>query len=101
VLRPAGVTGLPASLAGRIAAVVTFGNPIDWTKPASLTALSATYGLRWSDFCNLGDPVCGNGLNFAAHLAYYHDGSAVTAARFAAGKVRLARFIAGQVGSGG
>jgi cutinase len=81
------IPGLPTSLSGRIAAVVTFGNPIDWTKPTSFTALSATYGPKWKDFCNIGDPVCGNGVNFPAHQAYYFDGSAVTAAQFAAGKV--------------
>ncbi|HEU0103791.1 MAG TPA: cutinase family protein [Mycobacteriales bacterium] len=79
-------TALPAALSGRVAAVVVFGNPLGLQRQTIATA-SRTYGARSRDYCNTGDPVCGNGFNFAAHLTYASNGSTAAGAAFAAGLV--------------
>ncbi len=80
-------TALPSSLAGRVKAIVVFGNPLGLQRQTIETA-SPTYGAKAESFCNTGDPVCGNGGNFAAHLQYASNGSTTTGAQFAATKVR-------------
>jgi len=86
--------GLPDSLAGRIAAVVTWGNPIHWANQSIATA-SPVYGPKSDDFCNPGDPVCANGVAsitdpLATHRQYATDGKAQQGAQFAADKVTAA-----------
>ncbi|KAG3251246.1 hypothetical protein PI124_g4132 [Phytophthora idaei] len=78
---------IPESLAPRIKAIVTFGNPL---KLSGLTIKnsSPTYGSKAIEFCNLGDPVCAAGFNMMAHLMYSRDGSVTNAARQAAALVR-------------
>jgi cutinase len=78
--------GLPGSLAGQIAAVVTFGNPIRWSGE-SPQAASPVYGSKWKDFCNNLDLVCANGFDnppLAAHGQYASNGDAQQGADFAA-----------------
>jgi cutinase len=70
---------IPTALAPRIKAVVTFGNPLGLLG-STIAKQSALYGAKSVDDCNAGDPVCGAGLNVAAHLAYSTDGSAPAAA---------------------
>ncbi|KAA9159751.1 cutinase family protein [Amycolatopsis acidicola] len=77
---------IPSALAPRIAAVAVFGNPLRLFGQ-NIPANSPTYGGRAIDLCNVGDPVCANGVNVLAHLTYGFDGSATNAARFAADKV--------------
>ncbi|WP_295696258.1 cutinase family protein [Lapillicoccus sp.] len=79
-------TVLPSALAPKVAAIVVFGNPLGLQRQTIETA-SATYGARAKSYCNTGDPVCGNGNNFAAHLQYVSNGSAAAGAQFAATKV--------------
>jgi cutinase len=85
--------GLPDSLAGRIAAVVTWGNPIHWANQSIATA-SSVYGQMSDDFCNGQDPVCANGTAFpdplATHRQYASNGDAQKGAQFAADKVKAA-----------
>jgi cutinase len=78
---------IPTALAGRVAAVVVFGNPLALYGEHIPTA-SALYGAKAKEFCNLGDPVCGNGANILAHLTYGTDGSATSGAAFAAAEVK-------------
>ncbi|MEU4564917.1 cutinase family protein [Actinoplanes sp. NPDC023936] len=87
-IRGAGTRGetIPAALAGRVAAVVVFGNPLGLQR-RTIAGSSAVFGPKAKEFCNTGDPVCGGGGNFAAHLAYPRNGSVQRAAEFAAGKV--------------
>jgi cutinase len=87
-IRGAGTDGqaIPANLTGRVAAVVVFGNPLGLRR-RTIAGSSATFGPKAKEFCNTGDPVCGNGNNFAAHLAYPRNGSVQQAAAFAAGKI--------------
>jgi cutinase len=64
------VAVIPADLAPRITAIVTFGNPIS----ALGRALPAPYADRHLDVCAQGDPVCqAGGGNFGAHLTYSAD----------------------------
>ncbi|NAZ84336.1 cutinase family protein, partial [Kineococcus sp. R8] len=76
-------TAIPAVLSDRVAAVVVFGNPLGLQRQTIATA-SPTYGPRSRDFCNTGDPVCGNGFNIGAHLTYASNGSTTQGAQFAA-----------------
>lgn len=87
-IRGAGSRGeaIPAALADRVAAVVVFGNPLGLQR-RTIAASSAVFGPKAKEFCNTGDPVCGGGRNFAAHLAYPRNGSVQQAATFAAGKI--------------
>ena len=77
---------IPTNLAPRIAAVVVFGNPLALTGGHIPTA-SPLYGARAKEFCNDGDPVCGNGADATAHLSYGFDGSTTQGGAFAAEKV--------------
>lgn len=54
----------------------------------TISSTSTTYGPKAVEFCNLGDPVCANGINAIAHLTYPTDGSVTSAARQAAALVR-------------
>jgi cutinase len=72
---------LPASIAPRVAAVLLFGNPIR----ALGRSVTGTYQDRTLDLCAAGDPVCGGGTNFLAHLSYGQK--AGQAAAFAAARV--------------
>lgn len=80
-------TAIPAALEPRVAAVVVFGNPLGISGRTIATA-SPTYAARARDFCATGDPVCGGGSSFAAHLAYRSNGDVTAGADFAAGLVR-------------
>jgi cutinase len=77
---------IPANLASRVSAAVVFGNPLA-IFGGHITS-SLVYGSRSKEFCNSGDPVCANGVNILAHLAYGSDGSAAKGAQFAADKVK-------------
>ena len=87
-IRGAGTAGtpIPAALAGRVSAVVVFGNPLGLQR-RTIAGSSPVFGPKAKEFCNTGDPVCGGGNNFAAHLAYPRNGSIQQAADFAAAKV--------------
>ncbi|WP_431972631.1 cutinase family protein [Nocardia sp. bgisy134] len=79
-------TAIPASLASRVVAVVTFGNPIRLTGK-TIAAGSPTYSPKWADYCASGDPVCNNGVSALDHVAYIVDGSTEAGAKFAAARV--------------
>ncbi|MFK0107001.1 cutinase family protein [Streptomyces sp. NPDC091217] len=76
-------TAIPASLAPRVAAVVTFGNPMRIVGQRPETA-SPTFASRWDDFCSSGDPVCAGGANVVTHITYAINGDADKGAKFAA-----------------
>ncbi|GIJ48967.1 hypothetical protein Val02_58530 [Virgisporangium aliadipatigenens] len=87
-LRVGRTTGetIPTALAPRVAAVVVYGNPLGIGRQTIETA-SELYGPKAKSFCATGDPVCGGGGNFAAHLAYLRNGDVGLGAEFAAGKL--------------
>jgi cutinase len=74
---------LPSSVLPKIAAVTVFGNPKRIGGGAPLDRSNTPVSDRALDQCNTGDPVCGNGNTFAAHLAYATNGSVDRAVRFA------------------
>ncbi|ABS05574.1 cutinase [Kineococcus radiotolerans] len=84
-------TPVPAELAGRVAAVVVFGNPLGLSGRTIATA-SSTYGPKSKDYCNSSDSVCGSApkTGTGGHLSYASNGSTTDGARFAAGLVRAA-----------
>ena len=77
---------IPDELAPRVAAVVVFGNPLN-ARGRTIEESSAEFGPKAKEFCADGDPVCGGGGNFAAHLSYPRNGDVQEAAEFAAGKI--------------
>ena len=79
-------TTIPASIAPRIAAIVTFGNPLRLTGQ-TIASASPANAAKSDDFCNQGDPVCANGVNGLAHIEYAFNGDATQGAQFAASKV--------------
>jgi cutinase len=77
---------IPVWLAGRVSAVVVFGNPLA-IFGGHIPTSSLLYGLKSKEFCNSGDPVCANGVNVLAHLTYGFDGSTAAGGKWAADKV--------------
>ena len=77
---------MPAEVADHIAAVAVFGNPSSRVGQP-LTTLSPQYGGKTIDLCDAGDPVCENGQNWNAHLAYVSTGMTSQAAQFAAARL--------------
>lgn len=83
-IRAGSTSGTPirSDLAPRISAVVAFGNPLG-ARGRTIASESPTYGPKSRDYCVTGDPVCGGGNSFAAHLAYNSSGSTAQGAAFA------------------
>lgn len=79
-------TPIPANLADRVAAVVVYGNPLGMAG-RTIAESSPVYGPKAKEFCNTGDPVCGGGGNFAAHLRYPTNGTVGQGAAFAAARI--------------
>jgi cutinase len=82
-------TAIPASIDPRVAAIVTFGNPLRQTGQ-TIASASPANASKSDDFCNQGDPVCANGINILEHVAYATNGDATQGAQFAANKVLAA-----------
>lgn len=59
---------LPPEAASHIAAIAVFGNPSN--KVGQPLTNSTTFGARTIDLCEVGDPVCSDGNNVAAHSGY-------------------------------
>jgi cutinase len=77
------VTKLPTALKSKVIAAAVFGDPYrTLNQPFPVDDASADV----IKFCNLGDPVCQNGANVIAHLAYATDGSVTKASTFIASK---------------
>ncbi|MBL7261548.1 cutinase family protein [Paractinoplanes lichenicola] len=87
-IRGAGTAGkaIPADLRGQVAAVVVYGNPLGLRRQ-TIAQAAPEFADKAVEFCNNGDPVCGGGNNFAAHLAYNRNGTVGRGAEFAAGKI--------------
>ncbi|MET0415981.1 MAG: cutinase family protein [Actinoplanes sp.] len=84
-IRNAGTAGeaIPAALRERVAAVVVYGNPLGLRRQ-TIAEAAPEFGPKAIEFCNNGDPVCGGGNNFTAHLAYARTGTVPDGAEFAA-----------------
>lgn len=82
-------TPMPAHLAGQVAAVAVFGNPLrDIRGGGPLPELSGLYGAKTIDLCGLNDPFCSDGFNFVAHFSYIENGMVDQAVDFVAARVR-------------
>ncbi|MHC3470759.1 cutinase family protein [Streptomyces sp. 7R007] len=81
---------IPTDLANRVKAVVVFGNPLRLSG-RTITSASDAFGPKAVEFCNTGDPVCGNGSNGAAHLTYHLNGSVERGAKFAVDRINQGR----------
>jgi cutinase len=71
---------LDSSLASHVAAVVLFGSPN--TRAMELLgqpklAIGPLYQSKTIQVCAVEDPVCSDGMNFAAHNTYADDGSVI------------------------
>ncbi|OBB48598.1 cutinase family protein [Mycobacterium sp. 852002-51961_SCH5331710] len=96
---------LPPALADRVAAVAVFGNPSDRVG-LPLTGASPLYGAKTAEYCTVGDPVCSDGDDRAAHSLYIQSGLVDQAAQAAAARVTAAAVppaaeLASNVSSGG
>jgi cutinase len=76
---------LPAEAANHVAAVTLFGNP-SGRAGGLMTNLSPGFGDKILNLCNPGDPICSNGNQWPAHLAYV-PGSTKKAAKFVADRI--------------
>jgi cutinase len=87
-IRGVGTQGqaIPANLRDKVAAVVVFGNPLG-IRRQTIARAAPEFADRAVEFCATGDPVCGGGNNFAAHLSYARNGDVPEGAEFAAGKI--------------
>lgn len=86
-------TPIPADLAGRVAAVVVFGNPLG-ARGRTIQSASAVYGPKSRDYCNASDSICGGrgsdpaGPSSGGHLSYASNGSTTRGGQYAADLVR-------------
>ncbi len=76
---------LPADAADHIAAVALFGNP-SARAGGLMSALTPNFDGKTIDLCNQGDPICSDGTQWKAHLAYV-PGKTNQAANFVAARV--------------
>jgi cutinase len=76
---------LPAQAADHVAAVALFGNP-SARASGLMSAITPNFDGKTIDLCNSGDPICSNGTQWNAHLAYV-PGLTNQAASFVAARV--------------
>ncbi len=83
--------GLPAQVAGHVAAVAVFGNPeSSYARTLGggpVPAISPLYQPKTIDLCVPNDPICSEGKNSDAHHQYVQSGMTNQAAAFAAGRL--------------
>jgi cutinase len=78
---------IPSSLSSSIAAIVTWGNPLSLFLHETIGMAKPVFADRTKEYCNQGDPVCGNGFDVLAHLLYGVNGDAAAGGAFAADEV--------------
>lgn len=76
-----GAVRMNGALGSRVAAILLFGDPLRLAG----SGVPGQYAARTANYCMPGDPVCANGLNPAAHVAY--GGDFVAAADFTADRL--------------
>lgn len=84
-------SAMPPEVANHVAAVALFGAPksafADSLSPGSLPTLGALYVAKTIDLCVPNDPICSDGWDMRAHVAYIQTGMANQAASFAASRL--------------
>jgi len=82
---------LPPQAANHVAAIAVFGNPESTFSRTlgggRLPTISPLYRPKLIDLCVPNDPICSEGRNPAAHVAYVQSGMTNQAAAFVAGRL--------------
>lgn len=77
---------LTSAQADKVVAAVTFG-PAPMMMGGKLSQ-NKYFAKKSKEFCAMGDPVCGGGVNVMAHVTYSMNGNTNSAAKFAADQVK-------------
>jgi cutinase len=81
-------TGMPAQIADHVAAAALFGSPhsafADSLSAGPLPTIGPLYTAKTIDLCVPNDPICSEGSDMGAHVAYVQTGMTNQAATFAA-----------------
>jgi cutinase len=84
-------TAMPAQVADHVAAAALFGAPksafADSLSPGALPTIGPLYATKTVDLCVPNDPICSNGVDMGAHVAYVQAGMVNQAAAFAADRI--------------
>jgi len=84
-------TAMPAQVADHVAAAALFGAPksafADSLSPGPLPTIGPLYATKTVDLCVPNDPICSNGVDMGAHVAYVQTGMVNQAAAFAADRI--------------
>jgi len=84
-------TAMPPQIAGHVAAAALFGAPrsafADTLSPGPLPTIGPLYAAKTIDLCVPNDPICSNGWDMRAHVAYVETGMVNQAATFAASRL--------------
>jgi cutinase len=84
-------TAMPPQVADHVAAAALFGGPksafADTLSPGPLPTIGPLYAAKTIDLCVPNDPICSNGMDMGAHVAYIQTGMVNQAAGFAASRL--------------
>jgi cutinase len=84
-------TAMPPRVADHVAAAALFGGPksafADTLSPGPLPTIGPLYATKTIDLCVPNDPICSNGVDMGAHVAYVQTGLVDQAAGFAASRL--------------
>jgi cutinase len=84
-------SAMPPEVANHVAAAALFGGPksafADSLSPGPLPTISAPYASKTIDLCVPNDPICSDGWDMRAHVAYIQTGMVNQAAAFAGSRL--------------
>jgi cutinase len=84
-------TAMPPRIADHVVAAALFGAPesafADTLSPGPLPTTGPLYATKTIDLCVPNDPICSDGSDMGAHVAYVQTGMVNKAATFAAGRI--------------
>jgi cutinase len=84
-------SAMPTEVANHVAAAALFGAPksafADSLSPGPLPTIGALYATKTIDLCVPNDPICSDGWDMRAHVAYIQTGMVNQAATFAASRL--------------
>ena len=84
-------TAMPPQVADHVAAAALFGAPrsafADTLSPGPLPTIGPLYAGKTIDLCVPNDPICSDGWDMRAHVAYVETGMVNQAATFAASRL--------------
>jgi hypothetical protein len=84
-------TAMPPQIADHVVAAALFGAPesafADTLSPGALPTIGPLYATKTIDLCAPNDPICSDGSDMRAHVAYVQTGTVNQAATFAASRI--------------